>query len=125
MLFAWLAISNHCALGSLVKNVRSAQTHAHCCGSGAPQEGGKVPGSDTRECCKTLHSLPAPTPDKLAKLAPEPLMASLVWDLVVEVWPAQAARDGELFDTGPPSAWSFAELVLHRSLRSHAPPFPA
>jgi hypothetical protein len=28
-----------------------------------------------------------------------------------------------LLDTGPPSAFSFAELILQRSLLTHAPPF--
>jgi hypothetical protein len=28
-------------------------------------------------------------------------------------------------DTGPPGAFSFAELILQQSLRAHAPPFLA
>ena len=125
MLFSWLAISNHCALGSLGKNVRSAQTHARCCGRGAPQEGGTVPGSDTRECCKTLHSLPAPTPAKVAKLAAEPLATALVWAFMDEARSAQPMRNGQVLDSGPPLGWSFAEVVLQRSLLSHAPPSAA
>jgi len=30
-----------------------------------------------------------------------------------------------LLDTGPPGAFSFAELILQRSLLAHAPPFGA
>ena len=125
MLFAWLAISNHCVLGGLVKNARTAQTHAHCCGSGAPQDDGKTPGSDTRECCKTLHSLPAPTPAKIAKLAADPLMISLVWALMESGARTPAVQSVELLDSGPPPARSFAEVVLQRSLLSHAPPVSA
>jgi hypothetical protein len=125
MLFSWLAISNHCALGSLMKNVSSPQAHASCCGRNTSQERGKAPGSDTRECCKTLHALPAPTPAKVVLPAAQPLTIPQVWALMDEVLHAPPVRRLVVMDSGPPLAWSFAEEVLQRSLPSLAPPVSA
>ena len=123
MLFAWLAISNHCALGGLVKNTRNGQAHTRCCGNNAPQHDGKAPDSGTRECCQTLNALPPITPAKIAHLEATPLTIFLAWALVDESLRAEPERCLELLDSGPPWARSFAEVVLQRSLLSHAPPF--
>lgn len=73
------------------------------------------------QCCKSVHAL---VPDT-AKLADSSF--SLVVS-VVTAWVETFNLDsGKILvstvDTGPPPrAASFSELVLHRSLRSHAPP---
>jgi hypothetical protein len=47
-------------------------------------------------------------------------------DLYFEEWArvahSRAALAPLFFDTGPPGAHSFAELILQRSLLAHAPP---
>ena len=101
LLFAWLAISNHCALGSIAKNKESAQMHARCCGGSAPQ-GGTAPGPDLRECCKTLHALPTSVPANIAKLVATALTVLPVWTWVDEVLAAEPARSLEWMDSGPP-----------------------
>jgi hypothetical protein len=125
MLLAWLAVSNHCALGALVKIGRSAQAHARCCGHQAPPAGKGLPDSGTRECCRTLHVLPVDAPARIVKSESAPLDFAPAWGRVGDalcrvVVPVTARMEG-----GPPGFRSFAEVVLQRSLRSHAPPLAA
>ena len=80
-------------------------------------------GKPGMQCCKSLHAL---VPDG-ANLP----VASLLEILALPVaWPVFAIALPELDAaapaTGPPpDVPSFAEMVLHRSLHSHAPPFLA
>ena len=117
----WFVLSNHCALGRMAPRAEAQNAHG-CCHNGASQPV-KEPADGGRgmECCKSLHAL---VPDG-AKLPLAPLMEMLappVW------WTAFAIALPELRAaapaTGPPpDVPAFTELVLHRSLRSHAPPF--
>ena len=119
----WFVLSNHCALGRMAPRAE-AETHG-CCHNGMSQPA-KAPADSGRsiECCKSLHAV-VPDGGGLADLAP-PLLAgaSVVWMLI----PALELETAlvPFGDTGPPPrVASFSELVLHRSLRSHAPPFLA
>jgi hypothetical protein len=84
-----------------------------------PTDGGKG-----TECCKSIHA----TVSAGAKLADIPPPLS-VGDPFTTWMFARELRIQEVEvafgDTGPPAALSFSELVLHRSLRSLAPPFSA
>ncbi len=112
---AWLAISNHCALASLVPAKPAA--HAACHGD-QPTAPTKHSG-DEAPCCKVLRAtvanaakiLPAQvctTPAPFAVLAPPLLLP--------------AHNSAETFtDTGPPGL-SLGELILQRCVLTHAPP---
>ncbi len=72
-----------------------------------------------QECCKVPRALPADT----AKVAVhyDTALFTLLDFAVVEILGADdAARPGAA--AGPAEVRSFSELVLQRSLRSHAPP---
>lgn len=119
-LFAWFAISNHCALGML-ESAKAAATHAACHENGRTPS--KSPGQDEQSpCCKTLRatlvdlSKPLVSFDASA-FALQPYLVGLIR------FPEQRdlLRPLEL-DTGPPFSGSFAESVLQRSILAHAPP---
>ena len=121
ILAAWFMASNHCALG-LMQGARACGTHTACCsgkGESPAQPHDKGP---IKECCKAIH---ATLPSSSTETVTQP---------VLDFVPATAALCDVLFvprenagvfylETGPPrEARTFAELVLKRSLRSHAPP---
>jgi len=122
-LISWFVLSNHCAMGGMGSCVTVQKVHG-CCHNDtskpAEEPGGSQPGT---ECCKSLHAV---VPN-VAKLADAPSIveagAFIAWVITRDAQPQAVVV---LFcDTGPPRAESFSELVLHRSLRSHAPPFLA
>ena len=124
-LAGWLVLSNHCALGRLAPGaaVKAVKPH-ECCHNGASQPAKKpVDGSEGMQCCKSLHAL-VPVDAKvpaasLLEICALPAEWAVLEMAQPELCPAAPA-------TGPPPrAASFSELVLHRSLRSHAPPFLA
>jgi hypothetical protein len=116
-LLVWFAASNHCALGSLA----SARTQAPSCAHCAAKHPGKASPADADACCKGLRA---------TALAVEPFHAASLLSLDVVFSgplfsPAEFQAEPQRIiatDTGPPDALSFAETVLKRSLRAHAPP---
>ena len=126
MLFARFIATNHCALGLMENSSAANVQHSKCCnGSQDPTKDQPVPGG-VRECCKSIHAVPAPD----AKLPVNPGNAFSVVDAsaIFAALDAQTAAPKSLaapHEHDPPRAASFAELVLHRSLRSHAPPLAA
>jgi hypothetical protein len=122
-LVGWFVLSNHCALGSLAKRSEMKNEHA-CCHNGTSQPAKEpMDGGQGMQCCKSVHAI---APDA-AKLADAPLLlvvgAVIAW---VETLHLDTGALVSAVDTGPPPrAASFSELVLHRSLRSQAPPLLA
>ena len=122
-LFGWFVLSNHCALGRVAQQAQAKKEHA-CCHNGTSQPEKKTPhGDEGVQCCKSLHAV-VPGDAKLP-------VASALEILVLPIaWPVFAVALTDLSAaapaTGPPpDSPTFAELVLHRSLRSLAPPFIA
>jgi len=120
-LTGWFVLSNHCALGLLSPSAPAKIAHACCHNSTAEKPApAPSPGKTGPECCKAIHAL-VPDASKTGELKPSLLAVLLPMlpaaDILVTGSTAVVA-----FDTGPPEARSFSELVLHRSLRSHAPP---
>lgn len=113
---AWFTVANHCALAAF--ETVKPDPHA-CCQTG----GTKPPVSPKQSvvlCCDTLNvTLPA--------YAAAPLTQ---WEALRPAWlesvlprlDANSIPAGTLHATGPPRALGFAEIVLNRSLFSHAPP---
>jgi hypothetical protein len=115
---AWLSISNHCVLGSLIAvQAKDSAAPMHCHGDRpAPAKSG----DEQTPCCKVLKavamakvSIGANTIDFVLKKYP-------TGDLVLGIWLAHTHTLG--LDTGPPGVLSFSESVLQRSLLAHAPP---
>jgi hypothetical protein len=118
---AWFIISNHCALGVVLSANNSASEHANCHQSQpAPEE---KSGDEQLPCCKVLRATIGNGFDSIGINAqfwqefPYTEHAILVSrDLLLASVPSTE------LDTGPPFAPSFVELILQRSLLSHAPP---
>lgn len=120
---AWLSISNHCALGSLVAaKTQCAMAQMHCHAS--QPSPAKKSSEEEMPCCKVLRATLAkdPTVDpgfiKFAQPTDYPKAVESVWSSSLP-----HAVIGNELDTGPPFVSSFAELILQRSLFAHAPPF--
>ena len=116
MLLSWLVITNHCALG---RAQGATAGHAHC-HSAKNDTGKKAPGDGMRECCRAIKaSLTGQTEFKSA-VSQFQLQAYAILQLIPS--PAVEPAPTIFLDHGPPRAVSFAEMVLQRSLLSHAPP---
>jgi hypothetical protein len=119
-LVAWFVISNHCALAVAISPPMAAQ-HTHCHG-GQPQPSQKG-GDEQLPCCKVLRATVSKTitlSGSIDRLWQSNDYAKIV-DLI-SVTDFECEVISTEFDTGPPLALSFAELILQRSLLSHAPP---
>jgi hypothetical protein len=118
---SWFAISNHCAFAALATKTDSAQATCpfHSTPAKQKQQSAQV------QCCKILRAIVLA---KTKTWARNDAKFSAV-DLRVEEFALIAllpcAQASSSLDTGPPDAYSFAELILQRSLFAHAPPFRA
>jgi hypothetical protein len=116
---SWFAFSNRCALGLLLSSRQAAAVQHHCCDKqDLPKQ---APSKGSLECCKVFHVVAngeakAPALESFALLP-----AATIQGSVLLLIPEDEVRA----DAGPPPVGSFTELVLQRSLRSHAPPFVA
>ena len=117
-LVSWFAFSNRCVLGQLFAPQQSVAVQHACCEK--EHQPNQAPSkSDSQECCKGVHALAL---SAAKAVVPEPVMLALNYLAELEL-PEPQPHVSAPADTGPPGASSFSELVLHRSLRSHAPPF--
>ena len=123
--FAWLVISNHCALAEMlaVKTAPVSTEERGCCNHHpAPAKDEKPCPPIQQGCCKSL-SVVVPDGAKLP-VSLEVVALPVKWLVVFTLALPKEHRAAP--DTGPPpDVPNFVELVLHRSLRSHAPPFAA
>jgi len=122
MLLSWLVITNHCALAQIQSKQAASAGHAHCHGGGS-DDGKKGPGDGMSECCRVVKA-------SLADQADLHLDATKLLRYAFVIADAPGVRTAGpavmfYFDHGPPGAASFAEIVLQRSLLSHAPPILA
>lgn len=116
MFCSWLAVSNHCALAAF----SIAPGAAASCPMHSPA---KQKGDAGLICCKILRAASAPAIVKAVAPASQ-LLRAFTADLAAAVSPRAVLAQPRLvtLDTGPPGLGNFAELVLQRSLRAHAPP---
>jgi hypothetical protein len=118
---AWVAGTNHCLLG-LMHQPKSKTVSTCTCPSHSEKSGGAGRGSSAMlGCCQGLQS---PKID-LAKAKIEPVLVGLHLLPTAHFTLPEAPRNilpSTGYDTGPPSAGSFVEIVLQRSLRENAPP---
>ena len=115
---SWIAVSNHCAFAAVASEIDKGQTECPFHSKPAKQK----EQSSQVQCCKVLRAVVfAKTKDWARNDAQFcdanfPVQTDLVPYSLRSVSPL-------LLDTGPPGAFSFAELILQRSLFTHAPPF--
>jgi hypothetical protein len=117
---AWFAISNHCLLGAIEAPVGKPVTHCH----GPQPSPVKHHGSDQESpCCKTLRATlvspvkaPAVQANEILPVAHDFISQVLAFDDL------RLKRVSYFADIGPPRSFTFAELVLQRSILAHAPP---
>jgi hypothetical protein len=115
---AWLILSNHCALGVVTLPVETGVEAGGCPMHSAPAKKEppmKIP------CCKDLRAVAVEGAAGVMSAAirivgPQDHAAEIF------VFPPHVSIEIAGLDTGPPSAFSFAESVLQQSLLAHAPP---
>lgn len=118
---SWFAISNHCALTAVATKTDSAQTECplHSKPAKQKQEPAQL------QCCKILRAVVFAQTKSWARDDANYSDVGFRVEEFVHVALSYNARTSLPFDTGPPGARSFAELILQRSLPAHAPPIVA
>ena len=118
---AWLAISNHCAIGA--SEGSATMPMASCHGTSPSNHSpAKNDQKSPVECCKVLRATLLTPSSNLLDAA---TLTFVAHDYIVAL--ISAAHELRLtpvieWDTGPPGVDSFAESVLQRSILAHAPP---
>jgi hypothetical protein len=119
---SWIAVTNHCAFAAAANETDKAQSECPFHSKPAKQKSQ----SSQVQCCKILRAVVfAKTKDWARDDAKFCDTNFLVQTGVVFIVHQSRAVAPLLLDTGPPGAFSFAELILQRSLLAHAPPFGA
>ena len=118
---SWIAVSNHCAFAAVATEIDKAQTDCPFHSKPAKQK----EQSSQVQCCKVLRAVFFAKTKHWARDDAKFCDANFpVQEGVFVVYPPRVVA-ALLLDTGPPGAFSFAELILQQSLFAHAPPFSA
>ena len=118
---SWIAVSNHCAFAAVATEIDKAQTECPFHSKPSKQE---KPSSHV-ECCKVLRAIVLAKAKDWARDDAKFCDANFpVQTATLIVHPSRVVAP-LLLDTGPPGAFSFAELILQRSILAHAPPYLA
>ena len=113
---SWIAVCNHCAFAAVAKEIDKAQTNCPFHSKPAKQK----EQSSQVQCCKVLRAVFFAKTKHWARDDAKFCDANFpVQARAFVVYPSRAVAR-LLLDTG---AFSFAELILQRSLFTHAPPF--
>ena len=117
---SWIAVSNHCVFAAVASEIDKAQTE--CPFHSKPS---KQKGSSQVQCCKVLRAVVFAKTKDWARDDAQFCDANFpIQEGAFVVYPSRTVAP-LLLDTGPPGAFSFAELILQQSLLVHAPPFVA
>jgi hypothetical protein len=117
---SWFAISNHCAFAALATKTAAA---SHGCPFHTKP---KEKQSTDAQCCKILRAVPSVPSKNWARDDGKFSATDIYWSEWTRIVAySRTTLVPLLLDTGPPDAHSFAELILHRSILAHAPPFVA
>jgi hypothetical protein len=119
---SWIAVTNHCAFAAAANEIDKPQSECPFHSKPAKQKDRSSP----IQCCKILRAVVfAKTKDWTrddAKFCDANFLVQTGGTFIVH--PSRVVAP-LLLDTGPPGAFSFAELILQRSLLAHAPPLIA
>ena len=118
---SWIAVSNHCAFAAVATEIDTAQTD--CPFHSKPAKQKKQ--SSQVQCCKVLRAVVFAKTKDWTRNDAKFCDANFPVQAGVFVVCSSRVVAPLLLDTGPPGAFSFAELVLQQSLLAHAPPFLA
>jgi hypothetical protein len=116
---SWIAISNHCAFAAVATEIDKAQTDCPFHSKPAKQK----EQSSQVQCCKILRALVFAKTKDWARNDAKFCGANFPVQACAFSVHSSRVVAPLLFDTGPPGAFSFAELILQQSLLAHAPPF--
>ena len=117
---SWIAVSNHCAFAAVApENKAETECPFHSKPAKPKQQSSQV------QCCKILRAVIFSKTKDWAR--DDAKFCDANFPVQACVLLAYSTRDVAplLLDTGPPGAFSFAELILQQSLLAHAPPFLA
>jgi hypothetical protein len=115
---SWFAISNHCALAATATKTDLAQ--ATCPFHSKPTKQNEQ--SSQLQCCKILRAVVLAKTKDWARNDAKFCDANFPVLAVAFVVHSSRAVPPLLLDTGPPGAFSLAELILQQNLLAHAPP---
>lgn len=118
---SWFAISNHCAFAAVATKSDSAQ--AECPFHSKPAKQKQEPSQ--LQCCRILRAVVLGQTKSWARDDAKFLDVDLRAEEFAHFPLSHNTQTSLAFDTGPPGARSFAELILQRSLLAHAPPLLA
>jgi hypothetical protein len=118
---SWIVVSNHCAFAAIATEINKAETECPFHSKPAKQK----EQSSQVQCCKILRAVIFSKTKDWAR--DDAKFCDANFPVQACVLLAYSTRDVAplLLDTGPPGAFSFAELILQQSLPAHAPPFLA
>jgi len=123
-LIAWFGVSNHCALGAIAR--QKATSAVDCCPFHShPVKPQNQKQSDAPPCCKILRAIMANSAKDPACLVIDLADVDIPFAKLVVFARPKIPFSSVALETGPPGAFSFAELILQRSLPAHAPPILA
>jgi hypothetical protein len=120
-LIAWFGVSNHCVLDAIARQKMTSAVdccpfHSH------PIKPQNQKQSDAQPCCKILRAIVANSTKDRARLVIDLTDVDIPFAKPVVFAQPKISLSSAALETGPPGAFSFAELILQRSLRAHAPP---
>ena len=115
---SWIAVSNHCAFAAVAIENDKAQTECPFHTKPAKQK----EQSSQVQCCKILRAVVFAKTKDWARNDAKFCDANFPLQAVAFVVDRSRAVAPLLLDTGPPGAFSFAELILQQSILAHAPP---
>ena len=118
---SWIAVSNHCAFAAVASEIDKAQTECPFHSKPAKQK----EQSSQVQFCKILRAVVFAKTKGWARDDAKFCDASFPVRTDAFVAYSLPSVSPLLLDTGPPDAFSFAELILQSSLLAHAPPFAA
>jgi len=116
---SWIAVSNHCAFAAVASEMHKAHTECPFHSKPAKQK----EQSSHVQCCKVLRAVVFAKTKNWARN--DAKFCDANFPALADAFVVYSSRDVTplLLDTGPPGAFSFAELILQQSLLAHAPPF--
>jgi len=119
---AWFGLSNHCVLTAAPRPLASEKSEG--CPMHAQKQLPKPSHSTDLPCCKTLATTRVLATTHVAKNCFAIGQIEFCDDRSL-IFPGVHLTAAVVLDTGPPTAPTFAELVLQRSILAHAPPILA
>jgi hypothetical protein len=119
---SWIAVSNHCAFAAVATDIDKGQTECPFHSKPAKQK----EQSSQVQCCRILCAVVFANDKTWTRDDARFGAANFPTQTGALVMCSMRAAAPLLLDTGPPlGAFSFAELILQRTLFAHAPPFVA